>query len=193
MPTEGEMEQEILGEVLQKDGERSGHAQAAIPRLDLEVVRTFTAAWFEALVATLAERRGAHVVLTPLSGNGGIDVVAFDEPSVDVIQCKHSMRDVTIDSDVLTEFIRGCEGYRTRWLRSIATPVRPVLFTNGLFTRAVRVEASERGIELVDRNKLAQMLISTPCTAAEVEAAEDSRLASMRDFATAVDRARNRG
>ena len=193
MPTEGEMEQEILGEVLQENGEKREAAQAGIPQLDLQAVRTLTAARFEALAATLAQRRGASVVLTPLGGDGGIDVVAFAPALVQVIQCKHSIWDMAIDSDVLAELIRGFEGYRARWLRTVATPLRPVLFTNGLFTKAVRVEASERGIELIDRNKLAEMLVATPCTAAEVEAAEDCRLASMSDFAAAVDRARDRG
>jgi HJR/Mrr/RecB family endonuclease len=144
---------------------------------------------FEAMVALIEEKRGARVILTPLSGDDGIDVVAIHEREVRLIQCKHTLWEASVDADVIAEVISAFDGYRARRLRALSARATlwPVLVTNGELTRRARREARARDIELVDGGDLWKLLDATPCTAAEVEAMAARRLASMRDVQAAID------
>ena len=87
--------------------------------LSPEDVRRLSSEHFEALVAAMEERNGARVLLTPYTGDGGIDVIAVQPQAIRLIQCKHTSGNASIDVDVIAEVVAALDGYRARWL---ATP-----------------------------------------------------------------------
>ena len=97
MPTEAELEKELFQDVA---GARTGVADQA-PKLGEDDLRKLTWDRFEALVALLEERSGAQVLLTPKSGDGGIDVVAVRDGQLRLIQCKHTQWSASVDENVI--------------------------------------------------------------------------------------------
>jgi HJR/Mrr/RecB family endonuclease len=158
--------------------------------LSKEDVRGLTWDRFEALAAVLERRQGGRVILTPRSGDGGIDVLAVKPREVRLIQCKHTSSGAQVDRDVVAEVINAYEGYRARYLRGLtpAFAFRPVLLTNGSFTRQARREAGARDVQLVADTELGRMLEATPCTRGEIEEMETRRLASARNLRAAIER-----
>lgn len=188
MPSEEDLGQELLGSTLGTSDTQEGlHGVCPLSKED---VRRLTWDRFEALIAVLEEKRGARVLLTPRSGDGGIDVIATKEPEIFLIQCKHTLWDANSDATVVSEMLSAFDRYRVRFRdflpRNFA--VRPVLVTNGSFTARARTEAKARDIKLVANNDLWRLLDEAPSTPAEVEMMEDRRLASMRDVLAAIER-----
>jgi len=95
---------------------------------------------------------------------------------------------------VLAEIIMALDTYRDRnlnWVRHRYT-LRPMIVTNGTFTRVAQSQARERDVELISEQELCVMLDRMPCTPGEVEAMEARRLASMRDLRAAIEQLGNR-
>jgi hypothetical protein len=166
---------------------------AATPSQPLspEDVRRLSPEHFEALIATLEERHGASVLLTPYTADGGIDVIAVQPQAIRLIQCKHTSGDTPVDADVIAEIIAACDGYRARWLATLSPqrPLRLVIVTNGEGTRQTQRAVAERGVEVITANQLWPLLAETRCTYYDVLALEDRRLASMRELPEALRRA----
>jgi HJR/Mrr/RecB family endonuclease len=138
---------------------------------------------FEALIAVLEEKRGARVLLTPRSGDGGIDVIATKGKEISLIQCKHTLWDANCDAAVVSEMLSAFDRYRAH-LRDFLPrnfAIRPVLVTNGHFTARAQTEAKARDIKLIANHDLWRLLNETPSTPAEVEMMENYRLASKRN------------
>lgn len=185
MPTEDELHREFMSDVFGTQGSSTSEVRP----LSQDDVRRLGFDRFEALLALLDEKRGARVILTPRSGDDGIDAIAIREGEVRLVQCKHTLWDATVDVDALAEVINAFDGYRAKRLRAFSgrAVLRPVLATNGDLTRRARKEAKARDIQLIDGSQLLRLLAETPCTAAEVEAMEARRLASMRDVQAAIE------
>jgi HJR/Mrr/RecB family endonuclease len=145
---------------------------------------------FEALVAMLEAQHGAHVLLTPYAADGGIDVIALQPQAVRLIQCKHTLWDTRVDANVIAEVVAAFDGYRARWLATLVPTrsLRPVIVTNGEFTRQAQKAAAERGIELIAARQLWRLLVTSPCTLTDMLAMEDRRLASMHELPGALRR-----
>jgi superfamily II DNA or RNA helicase len=188
MPGEDELERELFSDMCGA-AERPG-VSATVRALSKEDVRGLTWDRFEALAAVLERRQGGRVILTPRSGDGGIDVLAVKPREVRLIQCKHTSSGAQVDRDVVAEVINAYEGYRARYLRGLtpAFAFRPVLLTNGSFTRQARREAGARDVQLVADTELGRMLEATPCTRGEIEEMETRRLASARNLRAAIER-----
>jgi len=133
-------EEDALGRELLADlGAMPEKITAAPPAQPLspEDVRLLSPADFEALVAAIEERHGARVLLTPNTGDGGIDVIAVQPQAIRLIQCKHTSGNTPIDANVVAEVVAAFDGYRARWLAplSLQRPLRPIIVTNGESTR----------------------------------------------------------
>ena len=188
MPGEEELGQELLNDLLQTPIHLD--SSSGVHTLSREDVRRLSPDRFEALIAVLEEKRGAHVLLTPVAGDDGIDVIAMRSHEVLLIQCKHTLWDARVDADVIAEVVRAFDGYRACWLRALShtcTLRPPIIVTNGTFTRKARREAKERDVKLVAQADLWSLLDGTPCTPGEVTAMQDRRLASMRDVQAAIE------
>jgi hypothetical protein len=192
MPSEEDLQREFMSDVF---GAAGPSPSSTVHSLSKDDVRRLGFDRFEAMVALLEEKRRARAILTPLSGDDGIDVIAIHEGEIRLIQCKHTLWDASVDADVIAEVICALDGYRARRFRALSAraTLRPVLVTNGELTRRARREAKARDIEVVDGAALQQLLDATPCTAAEVEAMAAQRLASMRDVQAAIDMAARAG
>jgi Holliday junction resolvase len=186
MPSEDDLKREFMNDMFGAGGPSSSDVQP----LSRDDVRRLGFDRFEALVALLEEKRGAQVVLTPLSGDDGIDVIAIREGEISLIQCKHTLWDASVEADVLAEMISAFDGYRARRMRAVSgrATLRPLLVTNGQLTRRTRRDGMARDIQMADGADLWKLLDATPCTAAEVEAIASRRLATMRDVQAALDR-----
>lgn len=187
MLTEDDLGQELLKDILGTADDAPNLAH--IPTLSRKDVRRLTWNRFEALIAVLEERQGSRAILTPLSGDGGIDVIAIRKREIRLVQCKHTLWGESVNADVLAEVLQALEGYRARWLRPRAEAyvLRPILATNGRFTSRTRDEARGRDIELVDDADLDRLLAAVSCTPGDIEAMERRRLASMRDVQVAIE------
>lgn len=183
MPSEEDLEQELLKTVIETPGEST-----AVHNLKKEDVRLLSWDRFEALIAVLEEKRGSRVVLTPRAGDDKADVLAVGDKQIRVVQCKHSIWGATVDADVLAEAVGAIDLYRAKYLRDLprTLTLRSVVVTNGLFTKAARTAAHMRDVELVGHPELSKLLEELPCTPAEVEVMEARRLASMRDVQAAI-------
>lgn len=185
MPNEDDLGQELLNDVLGTSASHAGRTRL----LSKDDVRRLTPERFEALIAVLEERQGAQVLLTPLVGDGGIDVIAVQKHQLRLIQCKHTLWHASVDADAIAEVLQALDGYRARWLRPLIASriLRAILVTNGRFTARAQALATERGVDLIADNNLWRLLDARPCTPADIEAMESRRLASMRDLLTAVE------
>jgi len=156
-----------------------------------EDVRRLSPEHFGALVAALEERDGTRVLLTPHTGDGGIDVIAVQPQAIRLIQCKHTSGNTLVDADVINEVKVAFDGYRARWLAtlSLQRPLRLVIVTNGEATRQTQRAAAERGVEIITAKQLWHLLAATRCTYYDMLALEDQRLASMRELPEALRRA----
>ena len=126
MPGEETLERELLADLGAVPAEDTA-APPAQP-LSSEDVRLLSSEHFEALVAAMEERHGARVLLTPYTGDGGIDVIAVQPQAIRLIQCKHTSGNTPVDADVIAEVLAALDGYRARWL---ATPRATAPVTSG--------------------------------------------------------------
>jgi superfamily II DNA or RNA helicase len=188
MPREDTLERELFADVCDTpEGVTAApHSQPLSP----EDIRRLSPEHFEALVAALETRSGAHVLLTPYVGDGGIDVIAVQPQVVRLIQCKHTLWDAHVDANVISEVVAAFDGYRARWLATLASTrsLHPVIVTNGEFTRHAQKAAAERGIELIAARQLWLLLTATPCTRTDILALEARRLASIHELPEALRR-----
>jgi hypothetical protein len=135
------------------------------------------------------EKSGALVFLTPYSGDEGIDVIGFKESEIQLVQCKHTLWDTTLDVEAAEEVIDAFDGYRARRLRQSTKGRRivPALITNGSAAKSMKIYARERGLRVVDHLELLRLVEEAECSLLEVEAMEHRRLASMFDVQAALD------
>ena len=158
--------------------------------LSPEDVRLLSPGHFEALVAAVEERDGARVLLTPHTGDAGIDVIAVQPQAIRLIQCKHTSGNTPVDPDVINEVKAALDVYRTRWLAPLSRqyPLRLVIVTNGEVTRQTQRAATESGVEVITTKQLWPLLAAARCTHYDVLALEDRRLVSMRELPEALRR-----
>lgn len=177
MPSEEEMQEELLSDVL-SDTACAGPVQ----RVTGDYLRTLPWERFEALVALLEEKQGSRVLLTPRGGDDKADVIAMHGQDLRLVQCKHTVWGDSIDADALAEIVMALDTYSIRYLGPLQRrhTLHAIVVTNGIFTHAAKSQARERDIELVSKQELCAALEQTPCTPGEVEAMEARRLESMR-------------
>jgi superfamily II DNA or RNA helicase len=148
---------------------------------------------FESLIALIEEKRDKKSVLTPRSGDYGIDVISISGNQMLLIQCKHTNWDAVIDNDVIAETINAFDNYRGRWLRAIANKIslKAALVTNGKLTKTAVTQAKTYDIQIISGNDLWKSLEDTPCSFAEVEMMENRRMANMRDVQSEINKVVN--
>lgn len=184
MPAESELERELLaqvvsvGEVIDDTG---------IPSITREELKRMAWDRFEALIALLEKKKGGKVVLTPRTGDAGIDVISVGEHEVKLIRCKHATSSITGEAMEVSETKLAIEGYRQR-LSGADLPkiLKPVLVDNGEFSIKDRREAAEKDITLITIEEIYSEIQRFRCSLAEVEAMENERIASMADIQTAI-------
>lgn len=184
MPGEDDLGRELVNDILE------GEKVPPKPRpLTMKDVCSLPWDRFEALIALLEQKEGRDVILTPPSGDQGMDVVSKKEFGVRLIQCKHSSFSAELDTEVLEEVVSAFDGYRARYFSGSGSTLGlgTVLVTNGTFTRKLHDLAWKKGVTLVDGIALKGLLEKATVTLAEVEAAEVLRCQMMRDVARKIE------
>ncbi len=184
MPTESELERELLDQVVLTDEVINA---TLIPSITHEELKRMSWNRFEALVALLEKKQGAKVVLTPLTGDAGIDVISVHEHEVRLIRCKHTTSSINGEGIEVNETQLAIEGYRQR-LSGADLPeiLKPVLIANGEFSLKERREAEARKISLITFEEISSQIQTFRCSLAEVEAMENERIGSMADLQAAI-------
>jgi SNF2-related domain/Helicase conserved C-terminal domain/Restriction endonuclease len=187
LPNESDLEKDIFQDVF-ATSPASAHSRE-VPAIKPEDIKLLTWDRFEALLALLERKQGGYVILTPRSGDGKVDVLAFRKAEIRLIQCKHSSSESQLGAEALDEVSLAFDGYRARRMPSLpsSVTVRLIVATNGAVSRDVRREAVTRNIELLGQDTLVKLLDQHKCTYAEVEVLESSRLETMRDVQAAIN------
>lgn len=179
MPGEDDLGAELLGDLL---GESAEGRRDLLPPLAPDEIRELTAASFEALAAVLWAKADFNTVLTPLTGDDGVDVVAIRGGEAALIQCKHSTGHSVIDVDAVEDAVRGIDCYQGKYFRNSSRRVKlePVLLTNVRLTGAATRKARECGVTLIGAEELGNRLRTSPVTRLDVAAASRRRVAHRR-------------
>lgn len=186
LPMPGE---DDLGKELWEDIFRDDNGGRSAKPLSKEDIRLLPWDRFESLIGLLEQKNGRKVILTPRSCDYGIDVISILGNEVKLIQCKHTTWDASVDIDVVAETINAFDSYRGRWLHGIANRMnlKPLLITNGKFTRAAKSHASVSDVQILSDNDLWKLIEDKPCTLAEIEVMENRRMVTMRDVQKAIN------
>lgn len=116
---------------------------------------------FEVLCALLWARQGFQSYITPKrGGDGGIDIVALQGKSGELIQCKSS-RSADLGWDAIKEVVAGAARYQARFA---GTRLRKIAVTNQSFTSGAVQQAEANHVQLVQRTDIELLLKGYPIT-----------------------------
>jgi hypothetical protein len=149
---------------------------------------------FQALWSTLAAKVRALKSANPVGPLQGLPLHAFDELRRVLEACaplRHAS-ELFLAQRILR---RNAQGEDEIWTarsaeeafsEELTIDARMSLVTNGRVTSAARRAAKERDIYVLAGADVLRKLAAQPCTALDVQAANDRRLASMRDVQTRI-------
>ncbi len=125
----------------------------------VDSTRGFSGHQFEALIATLFARQGYSIVLTPLAGDMGVDLIAINLKELILVQCKYS-GGIQVGSDAIRDLIDGVEYYRAKLFSSNLKKRNPALvaFTNARFDGDAKASAKRDEIELKEAAQVSELL-----------------------------------
>lgn len=125
--------------------------------------------YFEALIAALWRKRGFRTVrLTGGSGDRGVDVVAKSNNEGELIQIKHSSRESGVMGwDAVKEIVTGERLYMFHYP---GVRFKKIALTNRNFNSNAQSQAALLEVELINRDKLANLLQKHRITMSDVEA-----------------------
>jgi len=182
IPDEDDLREELLSDMLGK--ERTPEPSSS---LGMNEVCILNGDRFESLVALLERKKGWEAIVTPYSGDQGIDVLARQGNCVRLIQCKHSSHAYEVEDEVLDEVLSAFDGYRARYFAETMFALETVVVTNGSFTEKARKRAKDLDVTLVDGTAVGKLLSGSPCMLGEVELVEESRCRTMKDVVMKID------
>ena len=176
-------EQELQGELYRDIFDECTPDNGGCKPITIDDVRGLACDRFESLIALLEQKDGRKVIVTPQSGDMGIDVVSLGGRQARLIQCKHKRYEDELDSEVVSEVVNAFDTYRSRFFSGTEYSLKPVLATNGRITSAVAGLCRQHEIEVINGAVLSGLLGNRQCTHADIEFMEVTRLSSMRQFA----------
>ena len=107
---------------------------------------------FEKLIAELFRKRGYNASVTKQSGDQGVDIIAIKAGERIAIQAK-CYPNSTVGNKAIQEVVAGMKLYNAS---------SAVVVTNSAFTSSAIELAKANSVELIDRNKLEQLLLQYP-------------------------------
>lgn len=182
MPAEEELQKEFYKDLFDDSTPDHGVQRS----IKIDDVRGLPWERFESLVAVLEQKAGTKVLLTPQSGDMGIDVVSISGRQARLIQCKHRRYEDEVESDVISELINAFDTYRSRFFSGTEYSLTPVLATNGKLSQALRNQCRQREIEVLSGTSLAELLERRKCSHADIEFMEATRIKTMKQFADII-------
>lgn len=145
-----EMGEDLLNE-LSKGIQSENLAATEVQNIPIINLQLLSPTLFEALIAEIYHREGFQVVLTPLAHDRGIDVVAYRDHALVLIQCKHTSTNRQVGPEGLSEVINGAEYYLSTIVPSTLRncSLQRVLVTNGQFDSETHGGARNAEVELI--------------------------------------------
>lgn len=128
------------------------HTETVSSLLTMEYVDSLNEYMFEALVAEIYRRQGYDVLLTPKSGDKGIDVLAEKDTECLAIQCKHTKKQADIDA------IREAHSGAAHYSKLYSKHYLPCAVANSEFTTGAKELSASTNTRIIDREKLSSML-----------------------------------
>lgn len=121
---------------------------------------------FEVFCCILWGKRGYQTSLTPKrGGDGGVDIVALQGRTGELLQCKSSVN-AEVGWDAIKEVTTGAARYQARFA---GTRLRRVAVTNQRFTTGAAEHANANHVELVTRSQLQDYMSMHPITNLEFD------------------------
>jgi len=141
-------------------------------------------------VALIEESVGAHVILTPVSGSQGIDVIAAKLGEIRLIRCIQPEARAGIGEEAVADLIAAVQGYRRRRLARVEGrfTFSAIIVSNGTFTSHARAAARTRNVQLESRVDLGARLENGQFSLGQIEARELLRLSNMQEVQAEIDR-----
>lgn len=137
---------------------------------DINSIDELNSNLFEALVATLYNKMGYNVFLTPFSNDKGADVVAISDNSNHLIQVKQSKNNVGIEA------IQEIFGSRNYYINHFKKSFELSVITNSDFSKAAIDLAKANEVQLINRESLVPMLQKYNIQFSEINLMEQNRL-----------------
>lgn len=115
---------------------------------------------FEAFCAVLWGKLGYKTVVTPITGDGGIDVVAIKDNTGQLIQCKSSsINGCALGWEAVKDVVAGAAAYERKFA---GVSFKKIAVTNQAFNNSAKKQAKINDVELIDCRALADMLEKYP-------------------------------
>ncbi|MCX6179875.1 MAG: SNF2-related protein [Chlorobiales bacterium] len=141
---------------------------------------------FESLIGILEEKTGNRSVVTPRSGDLGIDVVSINGNTVRLIQCKHTCAGREIDTDVIDETINAFDNYRAGYFTDKEYNIRRVIATNASIPPKVEKQCRLRNIDFMNTEAIASLLERHNITMTDIDLKDRMRLNTMSDLSSFI-------
>jgi len=131
----------------------------------LELIERSSPSFFEAITAALWQRQGFRTYLTQQS-DAGVDVVGVRDGDGVLIQCKSSSNaDRQLGWEAVRDVVGGTAIYAEQFP---AVRFRRLAVTNQTFNERAHERGRANGVELIEQNRLAQLIIEHPITTMDV-------------------------
>jgi hypothetical protein len=131
-----------------------------IDRIEIDDVLKMTGTVFECFVAAYWLKQGYPIVkLTPQSGDGGVDVLAWKGSQGLLVQCKSSTINAALGWDAIKEVVGGKALYEKIYPE---TKFTLVCITNAKFNVGAHLMAQVNGVRLIERAELDNVLRTVP-------------------------------
>lgn len=135
-----------------------GNPSADEPSISVEDTDSFSGRYFEGLVAELWSRQGFQsVILTPSSGDHGVDVVAISSGKGVLIQVKvtSQVSGLGLGWAAVRDVVGGEEFYKQRYPNVL---FEKYCVTNRMFNKDAHAQAKIAKVTLVERKRLQKLL-----------------------------------
>ena len=128
--------------------------------ITIEDVALMASDTFEKFCVALWGKQGYKAYLSAGAGDGGVDVVAIKDATGLLIQCKTSyIPGKSLGWDAVRDVVAGAAAYENRYR---GVNFRKLAVTNQHFNGAAKEQAILNSVELVDRDKIDEMLRKYP-------------------------------
>jgi len=137
---------------------------------------------FEALLAAIFQKKGYQVFLTPFSGDKGIDVIAFNEKEVVLIQCKHTKSGLIEQfGSAISELQNGLTAYRNEIAPELFSGrvVKLIYATNKNLEDHILNRAAKSEVEILNGFQLVQLISDLGVSSIHISEAKAQRLSSL--------------
>jgi hypothetical protein len=162
----GDLGQVDFGDLQTPGGDSAFDADRTKPLTRADIT-TMDSDAFEVFCAVLWGKRFKTSYKTQKVGDGGIDVVALNEKTGVLIQCKSSLRDGhVLGWEAVKDVVAGEKAYA---MRHPGRSFKKVAVTNQFFNDVAKAQANINDVELIDQEGLAKMMLEILVTQGDLE------------------------